>query len=304
MTRITRIVCPVDFSLYSEMALLLAARLGAWYRCGVTAMHVTVPLPSSEVAALAQPNRALIERNLEAMVARARPTHPDVDARLIEGDTAAAAIVKHATATNADLLVMGSHGRSGFDRFVLGSVTDATVRSAPCPVLVVPSHLEAGAAPRQANFTRILCTVDFSVASLNALAEAMTMAEETNGELTLLSVIETPPELQQRSRGKEINVDAARAEAEAEELQRLRALIPDDIRAYCTVRTAIAEGGAARQILREAEQRGVDLIVMGVHGRSRFDELIFGSTTQDVLRKAHCPVLVVRSGRPALSKAS
>jgi nucleotide-binding universal stress UspA family protein len=83
-----------------------------------------------------------------------------------------------------------------------------------------------------------------------------------------------------------------RARAAREE--RLRAIVPEAVRAYCTVDTVLAEGKPWREILREAAERRSDLIVIGIHGRGAVDRLFFGSTTQHVVREATCPVLTLR----------
>lgn len=305
MNDIKRIVCPIDFSPSSERALMQAAQMAKWYRCRVSALHVTPALSRTHAAATAAANHVEVRLKLDALVERARAIWHGIDSELCEGDVPAAAIVGRLEALGADFAVMGSHGRPGFKRFVLGSVTEAVGRQAPCPVLVVPSHAVPGVADHRLAFKHILCAVDFSDASVAALGYAMAMAGEYGGTLTALSVIEMPPELRQPSSGREVDVDAARAEAEADVLRRLRTLVPDDARTCCTVNTAVAEGGAGRQILREAERSGADVIVMGVHGRSKLDLLVFGSNTQEVLRAAHCPVLIVGSRpRAGLRKAS
>jgi nucleotide-binding universal stress UspA family protein len=75
---------------------------------------------------------------------------------------------------------------------------------------------------------------------------------------------------------------------------RHRDLIPDQARTFATINTAVVEGGAYRRVLQRAAEEQTDLIVMGVHGRSAIDLLVFGSTTHHVIRAATCPVLIVR----------
>jgi len=84
------------------------------------------------------------------------------------------------------------------------------------------------------------------------------------------------------------------ADAEGRARDRLLALVPEQARTYCTVETAVVEGSPHREILRQAAERSADLIVMGVRGRGAIDLAVFGSTTQQVMRAATCPVLVVR----------
>ena len=111
--------------------------------------------------------------------------------------------------------------------------------------------------------------------------------------LTVLHVIEVPPELREHPVSGDFDVDRVRAAAEAESLRRLRELIPADARTSCTAETAVREGAAYREILKVAAERSADLIVMGVQGRRAINLLIFGSNTARVVRGATCPVLIV-----------
>ena len=92
----------------------------------------------------------------------------------------------------------------------------------------------------------------------------------------------------------DFDIDRIHAAAQAEALRRLRDLIPDQARTYATVETAVVEGGAYRRVLQRSVEEQTDLIVMGVHGRSPIDLLVFGSTTYHVIRAATCPALIVR----------
>ena len=94
------------------------------------------------------------------------------------------------------------------------------------------------------------------------------------------------------------------AEAEAKQLTKLRALIPDTASDYCTICTAVLEGSASREVLRLALVQDIDLIVVGVHGRNALDLAMFGSNSKDVVVKAQCPVLVVPAGRRSSLRAA
>jgi nucleotide-binding universal stress UspA family protein len=194
---------------------------------------------------------------------------------------------------HADFLVVGSHGRSGFERLLLGSVTERLLRKAPCPTMVVPRLASDRPANTPVQFRKVLCSVDFSEGSLRALEYAVTLAEEGDAQLTVLHVIEVPPELRENPLAEGFDVDRVRAEAEARSLQHLRELIPQDARTYSTVETDVREGAAYWEILKVAAERSVDLIVMGVQGRGALDLLLFGSNTARVSRTATCPVLIV-----------
>jgi nucleotide-binding universal stress UspA family protein len=194
-----------------------------------------------------------------------------------------------------DLIVTGSHGRKGVQRLLLGSVVEPLLHKSLKPVLVLPAGLNLTRLDKPISFGRIVCAVDFATASLAALAYAFSIAEESDAELTLLNVIEMPPEF---------DVTAERAEAEADRLARLQALVPEHARDYCTVETAVLEGGVSRQVLRVAEQHHADLIVLGVHGRNALDLTVFGSNSKDVITRAHCPVLIVPAASRRRSLAS
>jgi nucleotide-binding universal stress UspA family protein len=205
-------------------------------------------------------------------------------------------ILAEAQALMSDLIVIGSHGRSGVERLLLGSVTEKVVRKAPCPVMVVPPRAPdaAGAGLIHGGRPRILCAVDFSDASLGALDYAISLAEEADADLTLFHSIEVPPELLEHIPvPPDFSVDQCHAAARAACLERLRELIPSSVRTYCNVRTVAMEGAAYRQILRLSAEDKSDLIVMGVHGRGAVELLLFGSNTARVIRAATCPVLIV-----------
>jgi nucleotide-binding universal stress UspA family protein len=160
--------------------------------------------------------------------------------------------------------------------------------------LVVPPRASNIPSAAPVRFRQIVCAVDFSECSQVAAAQAIRLAQQTAAQLTLLHVIETPPEPGEGTAAPDFNVDHIRAAAEAEALRRLRDLVPHDALRQGTVTTAVEEGDPHRCVLQTATDRQADLIVMGVHGRRAVDLVVFGSTTYHVIREALCAVLVVR----------
>jgi nucleotide-binding universal stress UspA family protein len=303
MIEINRILCPVDFSEYSRHALDCAVALARWYGSQITALHVFPHRPPAIVpfglqvvqpGALPETDRDVLLRHLEAFIEEQQRDNVRIEARLQEAPEVSREILRQADVLKADLVVIASHGRSGFERLLLGSITEKILRKSACPVMVVPPRLD-GAPASGVSFKEILCPVDFSAASLRALTYAMSLAEESDGRLTAVHVIEVPPELYASPMPDFVNVAELRAAAEAESLRRLRALIPEAVRTYCTVETVVAEGRASREILQLAANRKTDLIVMGVQGRGAFDLLMFGSNTHHVIRAAACPVLTIHA---------
>jgi nucleotide-binding universal stress UspA family protein len=297
MIEIRRVLCPIDFSECSRHAVHHALAVARWYGSSLSVLHVAVNLPTMDVPGvpLTDVQRDRLVEEMRYFVGHLPPDVP-VCFLVRESSDVRRAILGEAQALMSDLIVIGSHGRSGFERLLLGSVTEKVVRKAPCPVMVVPPRAPdaAGAGLLHGGRPRILCAVDFSDASLSALEYAISLAEEADADLSLLHAIEVPPELLEHLPvPADFDVDQCHAAARAACLERLRTLIPPSARTYCTVGTVAMEGAAYRQILRLSAEEKTDLIVMGVHGRGAVELLLFGSNTARVIRAATCPVLIV-----------
>jgi nucleotide-binding universal stress UspA family protein len=297
MIEIRSILYPIDFSEASRHALEHAVVLAKWYESRITALHVVhaplFPQPPILVAGFAEakapavPNHKACEEEMEAWLEPAHRVGLKTDA-IVDDGNAAVRILERASSLQADLIVMGTHGLSGFERFVLGSVTEKVLRKATCPVMTVPP---AAVTAAKVPYTRLLCPVDFSESSSAALRFAFSLAEESNANLTILHVVDWPDEglLAQRFDEPEF-----RRRVEEEARSRLEALVPDDVREWCKPSTKIAYGKPYREVLQTAEGEGTDLIVIGVRGRNALDLMVFGSTTNHVVRRAPCPVLTMK----------
>jgi nucleotide-binding universal stress UspA family protein len=187
---------------------------------------------------------------------------------------------------------MGTHGRSGFDRLVYGSVTEKVLHRAPCPVLTVPPHAhEAGRT--HDGFHRIVCAVDFSPASLQGLGFAVDLANQARGTVTVLHTIEWLAEEEPRAHAH-FNVGEFRGHLIDDARMRLREVLPAESDTSIAIEPVVMTGRAHREILKLADAKEADLIVMGAQGRGGVGLTLFGSSTQQVVRAATCPVLVVR----------
>ena len=297
MLDLQRILCPIDFSLASKRAWDHAVVLAGWYGSRITVLHVNSPafLPQPPILFAEAPHPAVgeAERSVEAQVldwvAPIRSAGIPVDVAFEPSHSPAAGILHCAEALPADLIVLGTHGRGGFERFMLGSVAEKVLRKARWPVLTVPppaTHVT------KLPFKQILCPVDFFEPSLSALRYAFSIAEESNAALTLLHVIEWPVE-DEMVIDRALDFPEGRSRMQAEAERRLNATIPRDARLWCEPVTKVVWGKAYRAILDAAERQSVDLIVMGVRGRHALDLLLFGSTTNQTVRQAPCPVLTL-----------
>jgi nucleotide-binding universal stress UspA family protein len=302
MITIGSILCPFDGSEFSRRALEHAVALGRWYRAKLTLLHVYsgVPVaradgPATWLAPLEPQERKRIVAWLADAAAPARAAGVGVEAQVVEGRPAPE-IMRAAKEGGADLIVLGTHGRTGFDRLLLGSVTERVLRHAPCPVLTVTARAVPAYREGRPPFERIVCPVDFSPASTRALEHALSLAQEAHGRLTLMHAIEPFPEESSMAHFEMARFDMAGFHQAMEQSARarLQEAIPEGARDWCRPEILVARGRAWRAILQAAEERDADLIVLGVHGRNPVDLTLFGSTTQHIVRAARCPVMVTR----------
>jgi len=288
------ILCPIDFSEFSVMAYRHALSLAEHYRARLVAQHI-VELwqhPSAGFAATAGDYeeywQALVERGKEQLQGFVKNhTHDEIQPELVvhEG-TAPDSILSFAQVQKADVIVMGTHGRRGFDRLMLGSVTDRVMRRATCPVLAVhkapPDSVAAGKEWHYVHhLNRILFCADFSKNSERALNYAISATAEYDCELTLLHVLEEVPSL------------AKTEEAIAVATEQLAKLIPPGLHRTRKIQTAVRIGKPYQQIIELALEAHTDLVTMGVRGRDALDLAVFGSTTYRVMQLGPCPVLAV-----------
>jgi nucleotide-binding universal stress UspA family protein len=246
--------------------------------------------PAVNAATLAPFDREALGRELLKFVGETANATPRPQL-LVRSGPAAATVLGYAVENNTDLIVLGTHGRTGFERFMLGSVTEKVVRKATCPVLAVPRS--ASESPQRPLFGRILCAVDFSPASDRAAQYALSLAQEAKGHVTLLHVVEWLPDAS-FAKYPGFDVDHFRKSLLADARARTEALVPEEARAWCEVDTRVVCGKPYQEILRIARNDDADLVVLGVHGHGPIDRMLFGSTPQQVVRQAECPVLTIR----------
>jgi nucleotide-binding universal stress UspA family protein len=305
MIDIRRILCPIDFSDHARRALDHAMAIARWHKATVTVLHVFAPMPAAAVglgpmglepAVLAPVDYEQLLAETKAFAASEAASGVPVEAR-VRGGVPAAEILDEATSLQADLLVIGTHGRSGFERALLGSVAEKVLRKARCPVMTVPKDLPDAVPAGPVLYKNILCPVDFSPSSLLAVRYATSLAARAQGHLTLLHV-----DGRDLGNGDGLGTLAYDGgvtighflEARAHARRRNIDEIETTARAHCSVDSLLTTGKPWREVLRVAAERCSELIVMGVEGRGAADLMFFGSTTQQVVRHATCPVLTLR----------
>jgi len=302
----THILCPTDLSESSVRPLTYAAALARWYKSKLTVLHVVptfdpIPMRSPSIAGDFQlvypvPREQVLEELRR--FADAAGVGSDEASLAAEPGDPSRSIVDQAVAIPADLVVMGTHGRSGFERLLLGSVAEKVLRTAPCPVLLVPPHLTA-AIPDDVRFKNILCPMDFSSGAMQALGFALDLARQADGSVTVLHVVEWLVEDEPRTQAH-FNVPEYRQQLIEDARRRMKALVAEEPRNWSAIQDLVVSGRAHREVLRVASESATDLIVMGAQGRGGLGLALFGSTTQQVVRGATCPVMTVRgAGVPA-----
>ncbi len=302
MLEIKLILCPIDFSEFSIRAYHYARSLAEHYRAKLVAQHIVElsRYPYADYVAstgdYAEFCRALGEGGKEQLEKFVKNhTHNEIQPELVVHEGVAPdCILSFAQARKTDLIVMGTHGRRGYDRLVLGSVTNRVMRTATCPVLAIckPPHesmagnmaadMAAGEERHHVHhLSRILFCTDFSENSERALNYAISATSEYDAELTLLHVLEEVPS------------SAKTKEAIAKATEQLDKLIPPGARKTLKIKTAVRIGKPYRQIIQLALEEQIDMVTMGVRGRGALDLAVFGSTTYRVLQLGPCPVLAV-----------
>ena len=304
MLRIACVLCPIDFSETSRHAVEQAIAIAGWYQARLYVLHayspLFMPVPGLPAPADRVPDfeRQRVHDQAATLLQSFGAAAIDNAEIVVDVGQPAAVILEHAAAPPAaDLIVMGTHGAGGFEHLLLGSVTEKVLRKAPCPVLTVPPRAHATS---RFPFTHVLCAVDFSAWSSAALELASSIAQESGAALDLLHVLEwpwdepPPPVFAGLPAQQAAALTEFRRYLVTSATSRLESLVSNAVRDRCPVTVHIAHGKPYVQLLAMAAELDADLIVLGVHGRSPFDLAVFGSTTNQVVRRATCPVLTAR----------
>jgi len=279
-----------DFSEPSGTALQYATMMARAYGAKVTALHVMLPSISTYMAGEmsasvlnAEDDTALMEMGRVQAELAGLPNEV-----IIRRDTAVwPTLAKFLQEREVDLIVLGTHGRTGLKKVIFGSTAEEVFRRTTVPVLTV------GPAVRKpvhsgAQFQCVLLATDFNSVSSVATSYTMSLAQENQSRLVLLHVLPAP-KLGKGNRSVGLSV--------AEALHRLEDLLPRDAALWCRPEPLVEHGKPSAQILAAAERRGADLIVLGVRGMgslaglaARADRAI----AYEVMAHASCPVFTLR----------
>lgn len=302
-----KILVPLDGSDLAERALEPALAIACQHE-GSEVILLSVPIykeilvPTAAGFDLMLPDQSLehFRHDVETYLEEVKTAWKRPGTRLrtiIEGGDVASVIVDTADELNVDLIMMTTHGYSGFSRWLLGSVTERVLRSAPCPVLAIR---------QKRPLTNILITLDGSLLAETALEPGMELARLLGGKVTLLQV------------DQDANLGAIELSmlelAEAGLSHQIQKEIGGDhLIGYLnkvaapyrqeglSVETVVMEGTPARNILDFTDAEEFDLIVMSTHGRSGLKRWVYGSVTEKVLRGTDAAMLIIRSDEDQLT---
>jgi nucleotide-binding universal stress UspA family protein len=293
--KLKNILFLTDFSQPSEAALPFALSVATAYHSAICALHVITPVvhgayssasvyatPELVANATAAAEESAHEemRRLDSQMAGLQ--HDSITVRDIAVWPAVERVLQE---REFDLMVLGTHGRTGPLKLLMGSVAEEIFRRSPIPVLTIGPHVRGGT-HGGGRFRRLLFATDFTPASLAALPWAISLAQENQARLTLLYVV-IPPTRDSR----------ATVQSAASLLGDLHELVPKEAEFWCRPEPLLDYGDPGECIVRTASQQSADLIVLGVRSTQQHIEVktyTGQATAHEVVAHAECPVLTVR----------
>ena len=214
--------------------------------------------------------------------------HAGLSHKIIRGYSAHSAILRYLTENKFDLVVIGTHGRSGLGHFFLGSVAEKIVRYSPFPVLTVSQETQ-----NEQNFSRIIVPFDYSEQAIKALQTALGLTD-SEGEVDLVYVIDKDVHPAHYAWGMKSIMEVVPdiiVKAEREMNQIIARLDnPKDLK----ISKHILEGKPAKELANFINRTDCNLVVASTHGLVGLDRFLLGSTTEQLIRSVHKPVLTIK----------
>jgi nucleotide-binding universal stress UspA family protein len=286
------ILVPLDGSTLAERALLPAASIAQAMSAKLTLLRV-VP----QFAILAADPMLYEEMNRlgeEESFAYLRAKADDLDLATsvevaCETGQPADTVIRYVERHSIDLIMMSSHGRSGLNRWVYGSVAERVLRQAPCATSIINARTVSEERPCKS----ILVPLDGSELAEQALEPGRTLAAALGADLHLLRITTDAHQMLETSSMKEVFdgiEDKEMQDAEAY-LQAMYADTPDE---HVFFKVEAAQGSVAAGIIDYVEKNAIDMIIMSSHGRTGLRRWVYGSVAEKVLRSACCATMIIR----------
>ncbi|HUX08295.1 MAG TPA: universal stress protein [Acidobacteriota bacterium] len=298
MIAINKILFPTDFSECADHALVWAIMLAKNFEAELTMLHAVV-LHGDDVGDEVYSRFPDLDRVVQTLIENADtrletsiPDKGEVEIRQVvkRGVSASDEILNFIEKEGIDLITIGTHGRTGLGRFLMGSVADRVIRHCNCPVLVV--RCGDGPPPERVDIQSVMLPIDFSDHSKHAARYAVALAGAVDAELRVVHVIDQSVHPSFYAIGKEslLELDPeleSRAEAAIDEFMR-------DAGCDVPYSKVIAEGKPATEIARLSKEGKDCLIVIASHGAGGLERIMIGSTTEKVVHMTDCPVMIVK----------
>ena len=296
-----KIVVPLDGSKTAEEALECALDLARFYDGELSLIRVCdVPIQMIETSGVAYYDledtlQKAARAYLEA-VSKKQSAAPKISTKVLTGHTVDQ-ILESAETYQADLIVLSSHGKSGVERWVLGTVAENVTRRATCPVLLT----RGGKKPELPVGKKILVPLDGSPLAEEVLPLAFAMAKRVHGELVLLRSFAHAPAHSYEYAGHDLYPDRQHLETMRQEPEIAKKYLDETVEELKTEYTGteisqvFSTAHAPEAILEEARKQEVDLIAMTSHGLTGPGKWIFGSVAANVIQHAPCAVLMKNS---------
>jgi nucleotide-binding universal stress UspA family protein len=272
-----------DFSEASHGAMDYAATLASQFGAKLYAGYVDTPMtpPFVEGAALSSLFDEFRAQSRARLTALMTPYGIQVQPLVAEG-LIEYALERWTVMHGIDLIVVGTHGRRGLQKMLMGSTAELILRSATCPVLTVRHDVAHGHLREPAPFSRILFPTDLTPASEAAVSYALSFAHEHGARLTLLHVLKDAEHTPDHSRVMRYC------------MKQLEELVAADHHPGLELRLVVQEGDPATEICNVANQDDCDLVVLGLPRAKEFGNAFRAGVTYTVVTAAPCPVLTMR----------
>lgn len=301
MDRTSTVVCALDYSKGSEAALVRAADLSERLHARLHLLHAQ-PIFQTEYGSALQPEEpeAVALDRLRTFAAEGLKGDDTLDElgptlAVRQGEHAADIVITYGSEVDADLLVIGTHGRRGVRHLIVGSVAEEIVRRAPCPVLTVPNAARRTAPSPSAP---VLAPVDFSGSNRGALRYAKEFAAQFDAPVELVHVLgDAGPYPDFYSEGGLMPVEEMVTLAKQAETHLRR--FDAEVGGAQATRYHVRTGAPHREITALVEENDYGLVVMATHGLTGLKHALLGSVTERTLRRVACPLLSIRSGASA-----
>jgi len=289
------IVVPIDFSEFSDKALAYALELAENFGAHLTLLHAIVLFQDDideeqrleEYETLIKKREHRINEQMKSNRQKVHKRGVKVDTVILRGISPADAILDYLNENKSDLVVMGTHGRSGLKHLLYGSVAEKVVRLSSQPVLTVHRSVQ------KFNLKKLLVPIDFSTYSKQATDYALFLASRFNAQIDFLHVIEQDIHPSFYASGVESIFDIDRG-LRNRVLENMKEFLADQLTKETNCQFFVSEGKAHKEIVEFSKENKTDLIVIATHGLTGLDYILLGSTTEKVVRWATCPVFTVK----------